>query len=763
MINELVVRSAGGSPATLELFNPGGQPARVGGWYVSANRNPPFSFRLPSGSSVPAHGFLAVPLTALVPVIAGTALNYDGRGGELWILSADAAGALTGFSEGLAFNAVTPGQSLGRYTNSVGRILWLPQTQPSPGVVNGGPAVGPVILSEIQYHPATSEVEFVELKNISGAAVNLFDPSQPANTWRVQGTGFQFPPGVVLPPGGFAVVTAGDPDAFRKRFSIGASTPVLGPMPGNLQDNGERLILERPLPPESVLKADGSRETIVPFEAVDSVAYDSVAPWPLAAAGTGPSLERRTTDGLSDDPASWIASKGKGSPGTEGSGNTAPRVDAGSDQQIEALAYPVALTLKGSAADDGLPGGPLAYSWSQVDGPGPVSFSDPSAAAPVVQVPGQGTYTLRLTVSDGRLSASDDVILTTVRPPADAVFLPSGSVWRYLDDGSNAGTTWRSPDFNDSGWKSGKAQLGYSPDEGDEATVIGYGPDSANKFITSYFRTHFEIADARAVTSLTVRLLRDDGAVLFLNGQEVWRDNMPAGDYSYLTPASATVGGADESTFFERILDATVLKSGSNTLAVEVHQSSGQSSDVSFDLALIGGVTSVNRAPTASAGPARTLTLPAVLALHGSFSDDGLPNSPGVPAISWSRVSGPGVVGFSAANRLDTSATFSVAGRYVLRLTVNDGELSGTGDVTVDVVGGETPPAVGIVPGAIPALGFTTEADRSYTVQARDDLGAGTWSTVQQVTAGTAGRVIQVPLSGSGVRRFFRVVSPATP
>ena len=143
--------------------------------------------------------------------------------------------------------------------------------------------------------------------------------------------------------------------------------------------------------------------------------------------------------------------------------------------------------------------------------------------------------------------------------------------------------------------------------------------------------------------------------------------------------------------------------------------------------------------------------------------DDGLPNPPGTPGIAWSRMSGPGDIVFSAPARLDTTATFSAAGRYVLRLTVNDGALIGTSDVTVDVVGGETPPAIGIVPGAVPALGFTTEANRSYTVQARDDLVAGSWSTVQQVAAGVAGRVIQVPLTGTGTLRFFRVVSPATP
>ncbi len=763
VINEAVPRGSATTPAALELFNPGTVSAPVGGWYVSPSRTLPVGFRIPAGRVVPPQGYLVVPLDTLDAAVAGSRLTFDGRGGELWIHSANAAGTATGYSDGLAFGGLVAGDSLGRVTNSVGRILWLLQSRATLGAVNAAPAVGPVVISEIQYHPVSSEVEYVELRNLTADAVNLFDPAHPANTWHLEGVGFDFPAGVTLPPGGLAVVTAGDPATFRTRFSIPASTLVFGPMTGNLQDNGERLSLERPLAPETVSKGDGTSELIVPRGLVDSVAYDSVAPWPIAAAGSGPSLERRSMDGLSDDPASWIASKGKGSPGVEGSANTAPHVDAGADQAIESLAFPVTATLKGVAVDDGLPGGPLVYAWTQVDGPAPVTISNPASAGPVVQIPGQGTYTLRLSVSDGKLSASDDVVLVTSRPAGDAILLPAGSVWRYLDDGKDAGTAWRTPEFNDSGWKSGKAQLGYSSDEADEATVIGYGPDANNKYITSYFRTRFVLSDAKSVTALTAQLLRDDGAVVFLNGQEVWRDNMPEGDYNYLTPASATVGGADESTFFPRDLDATLLRTGTNTLAVEVHQSSGTSSDVSFDFSLTAKVIAGNQAPIADAGPDLSVALPAVAVLQGGFRDDGLPNPPSAPSFAWSTVSGPGVVTFSAGNRLSSTAGFSVAGRYVLRLTVSDGALSTSDDVVVNVSGGEVPPAIVLHGGGSPELSFATEIGRSYTVQAREELSTGGWTTVQQIPAGTSVQTIQVPLTGSGPMRYFRIVSPAVP
>ena len=160
----------------------------------------------------------------------------------------------------------------------------------------------------------------------------------------------------------------------------------------------------------------------------------------------------------------------------------------------------------------------------------------------------------------------------------------SGSDWRYLDDGSNQGTAWRENTFGDAAWSSGPAQLGYG--DGDEATEIGYGPDAGNRYITTYFRQAFEVADASDYVGLTLRLLRDDGAVIYLNGQEVLRDNMPSGAIGYQTLADTAIGGADESTFWEFAVDPGLLIEGTNVLAVEVHQSSPTSSDVSFDLEL---------------------------------------------------------------------------------------------------------------------------------------------------------------------------------
>ena len=92
-----------------------------------------------------------------------------------------------------------------------------------------------------------------------------------------------------------------------------------------------------------------------------------------------------------------------------------------------------------------------------------------------------------------------------------------------------------------------------------------------------------------------------------------------------------------------------------------------------------------NQAPVVNAGTAQTVTLPAGATLSGSATDDGLPNPPGALTYAWSKVSGPGTVTFGNAASAATTATFSVAGSYVLRLSASDSALTGTADLTVTV------------------------------------------------------------------------------
>jgi len=153
-----------------------------------------------------------------------------------------------------------------------------------------------------------------------------------------------------------------------------------------------------------------------------------------------------------------------------------------------------------------------------------------------------------------------------------------GASWKYNDTGTDLGTQWRQPDYNDDSWPEGRAQLGFG--DGDETTVLQSG------HVTYYFRKAFQVTNADAASSLLIRLLRDDGAVIYVNGTEVVRSNMPGGTVTYNTYAASTVAGSEEDRFFEYVVDASVLHTGTNIIAVEVHQRRITSSDVSFDLGL---------------------------------------------------------------------------------------------------------------------------------------------------------------------------------
>src|SRR5262249_44065228 len=116
---------------------------------------------------------------------------------------------------------------------------------------------------------------------------------------------------------------------------------------------------------------------------------------------------------------------------------------------------------------------------------------------------------------------------STTAPPPVTTLIPAGSSWRYLDNGSKQDTDWRGRNFNDANWRTGLAQLGYG--DGDEQTTVddSHG-NSKKKHITTYFRRAITVSNPAQFTTLNLSLIRDDGAVVYINGVEVWRTNMPA-------------------------------------------------------------------------------------------------------------------------------------------------------------------------------------------------------------------------------------------
>jgi hypothetical protein len=200
-----------------------------------------------------------------------------------------------------------------------------------------------------------------------------------------------------------------------------------------------------------------------------------------------------------------------------------------------------------------------------------------------------GAYPLWAVATDNfGLSSTSEVVMVafTTGFSSNATLIPLRSRWNFLDTGANAGTNWRAWDFDDRGWKNGPAKLGYG--DPDMATPIYSGPDPNNRYLTTYFRHAFQVMDSATVSTLTARLLRDDGAIVYLNGAEVFRSNMPTGAVNYLTRASVSVGGADETNLYAAPISPLLLRDGTNLVAVELHQAASNSSDLSFDLELTG-------------------------------------------------------------------------------------------------------------------------------------------------------------------------------
>ena len=812
-INEVLTHTDPPQVDAIELHNPGPAPVDVGHWYLTDRRTEPRKFRIPAPAVIPAGGYRVFDERDFNPVPgAPGSFSLSSSGEEVYLYSGDADGRLTGYSHGFSFGAAANGESFGRHVTSTGEIHYSPQARPTLGAPNAGPRVGPVVLNEIHYQPRPGDAEFIELKNLADQSVPLYHPEHPELTWRLNGVGYQFPPGVTLAPHALALVVSGDPAVFRARHGVPAEVPIFGPFLGVLQDEGERLQLLRPDTPN----LSDTGEPIVPEIVVDEVRYRSQAPWPEAAAGAGASLERLVAATYGNDPANWRASPGAPSPGLENTGNRPPQISAGPDQSHTASRFPLAVALAGTVSDDGLPDRPgrVTVTWSQVDGPGVVWFAAADQAQTTAYLPGVGLYRLRLSAHDGALESARDLMVQVTRATEPAVLVPQGAVWKYWDRGTDPGPDWLAPGFADGAWPAGRARLGYGGDG--EVTVISYGPNPLSRYITTFFRHAFTVPQPGAVTALKVGLLRDDGGIVYLNGKEIFRSNMPEGDITLTTRASSVVGGADEQTFFENAVDPALLVPGTNVLAVRIHQANPTSSDVGFDLYLTGTALPVNTPPRVTARGETRAAWPTPALLDAEVSDDGLPLPPGVLTLVWEKVSGPGEARFDQPAAARTFVHFTQPGTYVLRLTARDGQLTAADQITVEVgeadfaqwltryfsaaelqdpaLSGETADpdgdghtnrqeyragthprdaasvlrvaAVGVVPGnpGTVRLRFPAVAGRTYALQRTRDLTAGDWETVATWPPAPADGDVTVedllPEGEPAAARFYRVVIP---
>ncbi|HZO84839.1 MAG TPA: glycosyl hydrolase [Verrucomicrobiae bacterium] len=278
-------------------------------------------------------------------------------------------------------------------------------------------------------------------------------------------------------------------------------------------------------------------------------------------------------------------------------------------------------------------------SYTKMDGPTwlTIAVNGSLSGTPSPRNAGTNRFMVRALDSTG---ASAFAMLTIEVDPPPGVFIAptlisAGAVWRYFDRTNDLGISWRGTSFNDTSWSNGPARLGYGND-GEVTTV------ASNRQWTTYFRRQFYVGDPNQIITLNARVTRDDAAVIYLNGSEVWRDpNITSGPITYTTPATTALGGTDETDWLSMALNPLPLIPGWNTMAAEVHNQNLTSTDMGFDFELTADAI-VNPLPTlqmARSPTAIILSWQAAASYFTLYSATSLASP-----IAWTRVMSPPVL-----------------------------------------------------------------------------------------------------------------------
>jgi len=394
-VNEALTHTDLPQVDTVELYNPTGSTVDIGGWFLTDDARDPKKYRIPNGTTITTGGYLVLDEGQFNAPGSGFSLSSHGE--EIYLYSGDANTNLTGYAHGFSFGAAANGVSFGRYVVSTGEEQFPAQTAYTPGATNSGPIIGPVVLTEIMYNPPPGGDEFVEFKNISTNSVPMFHVSYPSNTWTIDGLSFSFPPGVLLAPGEIALAVSGNTTAFRNRYNVPASVQIFS-FGGSLQDNGETIQLQRPDIP------DGD---FIPFVTVDAVRYNDRGPWPRAADGVGPSLQKRVAGVYGNDPIAWTAAIP--TPGAEFSGGQPPVIVAHPASQNSRGGTNVTLSVLVSGD------APFFYQWN-FNGDRIPGSTNSSLLLPNVQPANSGTYSV-VVYSTAGSAISSNAYLSVLTPP----------------------------------------------------------------------------------------------------------------------------------------------------------------------------------------------------------------------------------------------------------------------------------------------------------------------------------------------------------
>ena len=321
LINELLSHTDLPEVDSIELFNPGPTPVDIGGWFLTDDYSDPGKYQIPEGTTIAAGGYLVFDESDFT--VGPNAFRLSEHGEQAYLFSANSAGVLTGYSHGWDFKAAPNGVTTGRYVDSQGKVHFVLQQSNTLGGENSLPLVGPVVVSEIHYHPPdlpggvdNSMDEFIELTNISTKPVPLYNTDTSVanygdaalnDTWRLRNAvDFDFPPGVTMAPAEKILVVGFDPEtdqaqlaSLRTKFNIPDCIDIYGPWTGKLDNSDEEIELKYPGSP------DPEQTFIVPYYTSEEIDYRSSNPWPTAADGNGPSLQRFRYREFANDPLNW--------------------------------------------------------------------------------------------------------------------------------------------------------------------------------------------------------------------------------------------------------------------------------------------------------------------------------------------------------------------------------------------------------------------------------------------------------------------------
>ncbi len=438
VINEVIAHTDPPLEDAVELYNTTGDDIDIGGWYLSDSQDNLLKYRVPAGTIVPAGGFKVFYEYQFSGDNPGTPFSFSSaKGDQVYLSQSLSAGTVTGYRAFAEFDASENGVSFGRHQTSVGfdfttlsartfgsdTPATTNQFRTGTGKTNAYAKVGPVVINEIMYNqPGTNDaLEFVELQNILGTPQPLFDPANPANTWRVRkGIDFDFPTNVTLPAGGFLLLVNFNPATdttalanFRAVYpSLSTNIPLHGPYGGKLDNGGEPIELQKPDAPQTVPGPDFGT---VPHIVVDRVVYSDVAPWPVSPDGTGDSLKRLVASLYGNDPANWSGGvPTPGAPNTAASGTNAPPVLAaiGNKTTVEGTL----LTFTATATDTNVPAQTLTFSLD-AGAPSGAAITPTGVftwAPDESQGPGSFNLTVRVTDSGSPVLSDFEAITITV-------------------------------------------------------------------------------------------------------------------------------------------------------------------------------------------------------------------------------------------------------------------------------------------------------------------------------------------------------------